>query len=55
VIEARHGFNRTTPALFAADLLRARTLAALGTPLLLAVFWLVEAAGSLWWLYTWFA
>jgi STE24 endopeptidase len=56
VIEARHGFNRTTPALFAADLLKGAALSlALGTPLLLAVFWLVEAAGSLWWLYTWFA
>jgi STE24 endopeptidase len=27
----------------------------MGTPLLLAVFWLVESAGPLWWLYTWFA
>jgi len=55
-IEARHGFNRTTPALFAADLLKGAALSlALGTPLLLAVFWLVEAAGTLWWFYTWVA
>jgi STE24 endopeptidase len=56
VIEERHGFNRTTPKLFAIDLAKAVALSiALGTPLLLAVFWLVEAAGPLWWLYTWFA
>ena len=56
VIEARHGFNRTTPALFVADLAKGAALTlALGTPLLLAVFWLVEAAGPLWWLYTWIA
>ena len=56
VIEARHGFNRTTVALFIADLFKGAALSlALGTPLLLAVFWLVAAAGNLWWLYTWFA
>jgi STE24 endopeptidase len=55
-IEARHGFNRTTPALFVADLLKGAALSlALGTPLLLAVFWLVQAAGALWWFYTWLA
>ncbi|HUP98029.1 MAG TPA: M48 family metallopeptidase [Usitatibacter sp.] len=56
VVEHRHGFNRMTPALFVADLLKGLVLAALiGTPLLLAVFWLLERAGSLWWLYTWLA
>ncbi len=54
VIEARHGFNRTTPVVFAADLLKGALLAfVLGTPLLLAVFWLVREAGALWWLYAW--
>jgi STE24 endopeptidase len=52
-IEARYGFNRTTPALFVADLARGGLLAAaLGTPLLLLVFWFVEKTGALWWLYT---
>ncbi|HSN21403.1 MAG TPA: M48 family metallopeptidase, partial [Usitatibacter sp.] len=56
VIETRHGFNRTTPALFFADLLKGALLAAmLGTPLLLAIFWLVAATGTYWWLYTWLA
>ena len=46
----------TTPNAVAADLLKGAALSlALGTPLLLAVFWLVEAAGSLWWLYAWVA
>jgi len=55
-IEARHGFNRTTPALFAADLAKGALLAAaLGTPLLLAIFALVRAAGPYWWLYAWLA
>ena len=56
VIESRHGFNRTTPAVFILDLLKGALLAvALGTPLLLAVFWLVDAAGPYWWLYAWIA
>jgi STE24 endopeptidase len=56
VIESRHGFNRTTPRLFALDLAKGAALAiALGTPLLLAIFWLVHAAGPLWWFYTWIA
>ena len=55
-IEARHGFNRTTPRLFVLDMVKGTVLTlALGTPLLLAVFWLVGAAGTLWWLYTWLA
>jgi STE24 endopeptidase len=56
VIESRYGFNRTTPAVFILDLLKGALLAvALGTPLLLAVFWLVDAAGPYWWLYAWIA
>ena len=56
VIEERHGFNRTTPALFFADLLKGALLAAiLGAPLLLAIFWLVGRTGPYWWLYTWLA
>jgi len=56
VIEARHGFNRTTPAVFALDFVKGAALAlALGIPLLLLVFWFVRSAGPLWWLYTWLA
>jgi len=56
VTEERFGFNRMTPLLFVGDLLKGALLAlALGTPLLLAVFWFVQRAGNLWWLYTWLA
>jgi STE24 endopeptidase len=56
VIEARHGFNRTRPALFLFDMAKGLLLGALlGTPLLLAIFWFVESTGPYWWLYSWFA
>lgn len=54
VIEERFGFNKMTLKLFAADLLKsAAVMAALGIPLLLAVLWLMTAAGNFWWLYVW--
>ncbi len=55
-VEARHGFNLTTPATFAADLLKGLALGvALGTPLVLAVCWFIEATGDWWWVWAWFA
>ena len=55
-IEARFGFNRTTPGLFALDLVRSLAVAvALGVPLLALLLWLMGAAGALWWLYAWAA
>ncbi len=54
VIEERFGFNRMTPALFVADLAKGAALgSAIGTPLVLAVLWLMAAMGGLWWLYVW--
>jgi STE24 endopeptidase len=56
VVEARFGFNRTTPALFAADLARQAALSlALGAPLVLLVLWLMQAMGERWWVYVWLA
>jgi STE24 endopeptidase len=53
-LEKRFGFNRMTPALFLTDLVKGTALAiALGAPLLVAVLWLMERAGSLWWLWAW--
>jgi len=53
-IEERFGFNKMTLKLFVADALKAILLAGvLGIPLLLAVLWLMSAAGSYWWLYVW--
>jgi len=51
-IEARFGFNRTTPALYLADLAKSTALAVLlGGPLLLATLWLMQRAGQGWWLW----
>ncbi len=53
-IEARFGFNRTTPKRFVLDLgLELLVAVILGAPLLVAILWLMEAAGSLWWLVAW--
>ncbi|MBF0255303.1 MAG: M48 family metallopeptidase [Gammaproteobacteria bacterium] len=54
VLEARFGFNRTSPRLWLVDRLKGLALLlALGLPLLWLVLWLMGAAGSLWWLYVW--
>jgi len=53
-IEQRFGFNRMTFRLFVVDLLKGLALAALlGLPLLIAVLWLMGAAGRYWWLWVW--
>ena len=53
-IEQAFGFNRMTPALFLADLAKSVLLAtAIGLPILAVVLWLMQQAGSLWWLYAW--
>ena len=53
-IEQRFGFNRMTPRLFVADLLKNAAVGALiGLPLAALVLWLMGAAGSLWWLWVW--
>ena len=54
VIEARHGFNKTTVATYLTDMLKGWLLAiVIGGPLLLATLWLMEQMGGLWWLYVW--
>lgn len=56
VLEERFGFNKMTAKLFIIDLLKSTLLgAALGLPLVALVLWLMDAAGSLWWLYAWAA
>ncbi|MDO9243114.1 MAG: M48 family metallopeptidase [Rhodocyclaceae bacterium] len=55
-LEARFGFNKMTPGLYVADLLKQLLLTVLiGAPLLLAVLWLMGAMGERWWLYVWAA
>jgi len=54
VIEARHGFNKTTFGTYVADAVKGWLLAiVIGGPLLLATLWLMEKMGGLWWLYVW--
>jgi STE24 endopeptidase len=53
-IEQRFGFNRMTPKLFIADLLKNTAVGALiGLPLAALILWLMGAAGTLWWLWAW--
>ena len=54
VIEERYGFNKMTGKLFFKDMAKGILLAAaIGTPLILLVLWIMEHSGSLWWLYVW--
>ena len=54
VIEERFGFNRTTPRLFISDAVKQTLLLlAIGTPIILAVLWLMAHAGTYWWFYVW--
>ncbi len=51
-VEARFGFNRTTPALFAADALKGLAVGALLLlPLCALLLWLMQRAGRGWWLF----
>lgn len=54
VVEERFGFNKMTPGVFFADLIKSTAIGTvLGLPLLLVVLWLMARAGALWWLYAW--
>ena len=54
VLEERFGFNRTTPRLYALDLLKGLLLGLLlGVPLAYGALWLVRAGGVLWWIWLW--
>lgn len=55
-IEQRFGFNNTTPKLWVGDMLKGLLVGmVLGLPILWLVLWLMQAGGTLWWLYTWAA
>lgn len=56
VIEERFGFNKMTPGMFFADLVKqVMLMALLGAPLLFCMLWLMEKMGDNWWLYAWAA
>jgi STE24 endopeptidase len=53
-VEARFGFNRMTPGLYIADLVKSLVLSLLlGAPLIFVILYLMQQAGSLWWIYAW--
>ncbi len=53
-IEEAFGFNRSTPGLFISDTLKSLLLTLLiGAPLIFLVLWLMESAGTWWWLWVW--
>ncbi len=54
VVEARFGFNRTSPATWAGDLAKGLVVAALlGLPLVAALIALMRGAGDAWWIAAW--
>ena len=53
-LEARFGFNKSTPAIWLSDLLKATVLAAvIGLPIAWVILWLMGATGGWWWLWAW--
>ncbi|MGB1310296.1 MAG: M48 family metallopeptidase [Leucothrix sp.] len=56
VIEEKFGFNKLTIKTFLIDLFKGSLLSiVIGVPLIMLVLWLMNTAGSLWWLYAWLA
>jgi STE24 endopeptidase len=56
VVEARFGFNRTTPRLYLIDTLKALAISAvIGVPVVLALFWFMDVTGPFWWVWAFLA
>ncbi len=54
VLEEKFGFNKTNMKTFVIDLLKGTALGlVIGVPLILFILWLMESAGSYWWIYAW--
>ncbi|MDJ0834040.1 MAG: M48 family metallopeptidase [Gammaproteobacteria bacterium] len=54
VIEEKFGFNKMTLKLWFIDLVKSSLLMLIiGTPLIAAILWLMNQAGSYWWIYAW--
>ncbi len=54
VLEQRFGFNKMTPDLWVADMLKGLLVGAvIGLPLLWVILALMERSGDLWWLWAW--
>jgi STE24 endopeptidase len=51
-VEARFGFNRTTPILYIMDTLKGFAISAvIGIPILLGLFWFMDTTGRFWWVW----
>lgn len=54
VLEEKFGFNKTDLKTFITDMLKGAALGmVIGVPLILFILWLMESAGTYWWLYAW--
>jgi len=54
VLEERFGFNKMTPSLWLADMVKGAGVGAvIGLPLLWVILALMDTAGDLWWLWAW--
>ncbi|MGH8854542.1 MAG: M48 family metallopeptidase [Telluria sp.] len=54
VLEERFGFNKMTPALWLADMVKGAAVGiVIGLPLLWVILALMEKSGDLWWLWAW--
>ncbi|MFK5984596.1 MAG: M48 family metallopeptidase [Pseudomonadota bacterium] len=54
VVEEKFGFNRSNLKLFISDMLKQFLLMLIiSVPLLFVILWLMQSAGSLWWIYAW--
>lgn len=52
VIEQKYGFNKMTLKLFITDLIKGTLISLIiGFPVLLVLFWFMDKAGPLWWIY----
>lgn len=54
VIDEKFGFNKMTPRMFFSDMLKQSIVGlSLGAPILFVALWLMQGAGTYWWLYLW--
>ncbi|PIE00878.1 MAG: peptidase M48 [Thiothrix nivea] len=54
VLEEKFGFNKTDMKTFVSDMLKSLALGVvIGVPLILFILWLMESAGTYWWLFAW--
>lgn len=53
-LEQRFGFNKTSPKTFVMDIIKNALLTLLiGAPIVFLVLWIMENAGTWWWIYAW--